>query len=72
MLIKIKGEKLKEMRGAKSLARVAEESGGAFSDVALMKWEAERMQPKEDNIRALLKVYNCKLEDIAEPMELVA
>jgi hypothetical protein len=70
MLIKINGQKLKQKRGKRSLAEIAEESDRAFSDVALMKWENGKMQPKEDNIRVLLKVYNCKLEDIAEPFEM--
>lgn len=70
MLIKIKGEKLKALRGNRTLAEISEASEKAFSDVALMKWEAGKMQPKENNIKALIKIYNCKLEDIAEPMEL--
>jgi hypothetical protein len=70
MLIKIKGEKLRELRGGRSLDAIAKESGGAFSDVALMKWESEKNHPKEESIRALLRVYGCKLEDIAEPMEI--
>lgn len=70
MLIKIKGEKLKELRGKRTLMEIKEEAGGVFSDVALMKWEAGKMQPGEENIKALLKVYKCKLEDIAEPIEL--
>jgi hypothetical protein len=70
MLIKINGEKLKKLRGERSLAEVVAESGGAFSDVALMYWEGEERQPKKDSIKALMRVYNCKLEDIAEPMEI--
>jgi predicted transcriptional regulator len=70
MLIKIKGEKLKELRGERSLGAIVKASNEAFSDVALYKWESGMMQPKEKNVRALLTVYGCKLEDIAEPMEL--
>lgn len=70
MLIKIKGEKLKELRGERSLADIVEASGGAFSDAALLYWEEEKRQPKEESIKALLRVYGCKLEDIAEPLEL--
>jgi len=70
MLFKIKGEKLKELRGSRSLSEISEISGKQFSDVALMKWESGAMHPKEDNIRALLKIFDCKLEDIAEPFEL--
>jgi len=70
MLIKIKGEKLKKLRGERSLDAISQESGGAFSDVALMLWEAEKRHPKESSIKALMRVYNCTLEDIAEPMEI--
>ena len=70
MLIKIKGEKLNELRGIRSFKAIAEASNGAFSDVALFKWETGKMQPKEDNIKALLRVFGCKLEDIAEQSEL--
>ncbi len=66
MLLKIKGEKLKELRGGRSLQDIKEASGNAFSDVALMKWESGKMQPKEKNIKILMEVYGCKLEDIAE------
>jgi transcriptional regulator with XRE-family HTH domain len=72
MLIKIKGEKLKQLRGGRSLDAIAKESNGAFSDVALMKWESGKMQPKEKNIKVLLNLYGVRLEDIAEPMEIAA
>ena len=70
MLIKINPKKLKSMRGGRSLTEIAELSDKAFSDVALFKWESGAMQPKEPNLKALLKVYGCKLEDIADPMEM--
>ena len=70
LLIKIKGKKLKELRGSRSLASIAELSGKQFTDVALMKWESEARNPKQENIETLLRIYNCNLEDIAEPMEL--
>lgn len=69
MLIKINGEKLKKLRGDRSLANIVEASNGAFSDVALLYWEEGKRQPKEGSIKTLMRVYNCKLEDIAEPME---
>jgi len=49
---------------------IKEEAGNAFSDVALMKWESGKNQPRTENLKALLKVYNCNLEDIAEPSDL--
>lgn len=70
MLIEINGQKLKELRGSRSLAEIVTAAGGAFSDVALMKWEAGIMHPKKENIKALMKVYNCKIEDIATPAEI--
>jgi len=69
MLIKIKGQKLKELRGGRSLAEISALADGKFSDVALMKWESETMQPREENIKALMQIFDCRLEDIAEPTE---
>ncbi len=69
MLIKIKGQKLKELRGRRSLADISALADGKFSDVALMKWESEKMHPGIENLKTLLRIYNCKLEDIAEPSE---
>jgi transcriptional regulator with XRE-family HTH domain len=69
MLIKIKGEKLKEMRGDRELTQIAEASGGAFTVAALSYWENGYRQPKEESIKALLRVYGCRLEDIAEQSE---
>jgi ribosome-binding protein aMBF1 (putative translation factor) len=70
MLIKINGKKLKKQRGGRSLSEISELADRAFSDVALLKWEGGKMQPKEDNIKALLKVFGCRLEDIADPLQL--
>ena len=70
MLVKINGKKLKELRGNRSLGNIVEASGKAFSDVALLKWETGATQPREDNLRKLLKVYGCDLKDIAEPLAL--
>jgi transcriptional regulator with XRE-family HTH domain len=72
MLIKIKGEKLKELRGDRELTQIAEASGGAFTVAALSYWENNHRQPKMESVVALLRVYGCKLEDIAEPMEIAA
>jgi transcriptional regulator with XRE-family HTH domain len=69
MLIKIKGEKLKELRGKRELAQIVEASGGAFSVGALSYWENGHRQPTEESIKALLRVYGCRLEDIAEQSE---
>jgi transcriptional regulator with XRE-family HTH domain len=71
MLIRIKGEKLKELRGERDLAEIVAASGGAFTEGALSYWENNHRQPKMESVVALLRVYGCKLEDIAEPMELV-
>jgi transcriptional regulator with XRE-family HTH domain len=70
LLIEINGQKLKELRGNRSLAEIVEASERAFSDVALMKWEKGKTQPKTDNIKVLMKVYNVKIEDIVKPAEL--
>lgn len=70
MLIKINGQKLKELRGNRSLGKIRKLADSAFSDVALYKWEQGLMQPKEDNIKVLLRIYDCRLEDIAEPLAL--
>ena len=66
----INTEKLKSLRGERSLEAIAAASNGAFSDVALYKWERGKMQPKEDNLKLLLKIYGCKLEDIADQLDL--
>jgi hypothetical protein len=52
------------------LAEIVEASERAFSDVALMKWEKGKAQPKTDNIKVLMRVYGCKIEDIVKPAEL--
>jgi transcriptional regulator with XRE-family HTH domain len=70
LLIEINGQKLKELRGKRSLAEIVEASERAFSDVALMKWEKGKAQPKTDNIKVLMRVYGCKIEDIVKPAEL--
>lgn len=69
MLIKINGKKLKKLRGKRSLAQVAEASGGAFTDAALLNWENETRNPKEESIKALMRVYECSVDDISEPFE---
>lgn len=70
MLSEIKGQKIKERRGNRSLKDVAEAANNVFSDVALMKWEQDKMKPKRDNLTALLKALGCTYDDISEPVEL--
>jgi predicted SpoU family rRNA methylase len=70
MIGEIDTEKLVKLRGNRSLEEVARLSGGAFTDAALMYWEKGVRQPKKPYIKALLRVYNCNIEDILKPLEL--
>jgi hypothetical protein len=74
----IKGEKIKQVRGGRSLREVAAASNGAFSDVSLYEWEKydpkgkgkeNGYKPKDDKIPALLTALGCSYEDISEPYE---
>lgn len=66
----IKGEKIKQKRGERSLREVAAASNGAFSDVSLYEWEKDSYKPKDDKIPALLTALNCSYEEISEPVEI--
>lgn len=70
MLLEIDGKKVKEIRGERSLQDIADASGKAFSDVALLKWERGSMQPRKKNIKPLLDALGCSLEDITEEVDL--
>lgn len=70
MLRRIKGEKIKQARGERSLQTVADASGGRFSDVSLLSWEREDYRPKEDKLPILLKALGCSYEDISEEVDL--
>jgi transcriptional regulator with XRE-family HTH domain len=70
MIGTINKEKLIELRGTKSLKTISKESNNAFSDVALLHWEKGDREPTNDSLKALLKVYGCKLEDILDTANL--
>lgn len=65
----IKGNKIKQTRGERSLREIASASNGAFSDVSLYEWEKESYRPSEQKIPALLAALNCQFEDISDPFE---
>jgi hypothetical protein len=67
----IKGEKIKRMRGTRSLREVAAASNGAFTNAALSEWESGNYKPKDSNVPALLVALGCSYEDISEPVEVV-
>jgi transcriptional regulator with XRE-family HTH domain len=65
----IKGQKIKEQRGKRSLREIAAVSNNAFTDVALLEWENGSYKPKDSKIPALLRALNCTYEDISEEVE---
>ena len=66
----IKPEKIRQMRGSRSLREVAEASG-AFTHGALWQWESSRhrVQPTFENVKTLINVLGCTYDDISEPVE---
>lgn len=70
MLRTIKGEKIRKMRGERSLRAIAAASNGVFSDISLLGWEKEDYEPRKEKIPVLLRVLGCDYEDITEAVEL--
>ena len=66
----IKGEKIKQQRGNRSLRAISEAAGRKFTDAALSEWESGNYKPKDDKIPALLEALGCSYEDISEPADL--
>lgn len=65
----ISGEKIKKLRGGRSLEQVAEAAGNVFTRVALHQWEKGGQKPRDRNLTALMAALNCQWEDISEPYE---
>lgn len=60
----VSGERIKELRGDRTLREMSALSGKAFSPAALLKWERGK-QPKKENLLHLLNALGCSYEDIA-------
>jgi len=67
---KIKADKIRKVRGARTLQEIADASGGQFTKGVLWQWENSRnRKPSDDNIPILLMALGCSYEDISEPVE---
>lgn len=66
----IKGDKIKEQRGGRSVRDIAREADGRFCIAALSKWERGVCQPTLEKLPYLLKALGCGYEDISEPVSL--
>lgn len=70
----IKGYKIREMRGNRSLQDIVDAAGHKFTRSALWQWEQaeSRIKPSDANVPALLAALGCSYEDISEPVEALA
>jgi transcriptional regulator with XRE-family HTH domain len=68
---RVQADKLRRVRGGRSLQDVARASGGAFSRGLLWQWENsyKNAEPSNDKIPALLLALECSFEDISEPVD---
>jgi transcriptional regulator with XRE-family HTH domain len=64
----IKGEKIRERRGTRSLKDIAEAVGVTRS--ALWQWETGKGKPADKHVPVLLQALSCNYEDISEPVSM--
>lgn len=75
----IKGNKIREQRGIRSLREIACQSWliatnpkNAFTYSALRQWERGEFRPGDDKVPVLLAALGCKFDDISEPVSAVS